>query len=158
MASALEAECSAYEKAIASYGGIKLFLGGVGVDGHIAFNEPGSSLVSRTRVKTLTQETIQVNSRFFDGDITQVPNTALTVGVGTITDAEEVVILITGHNKAMALQQAVEGSVSQMWTVTALQMHKKSVIVCDEASTDELKMKTVKYFLEIESENLDNSF
>ena len=82
----------------------------------------------------------------------------MTVGVGTITDAEEVVILITGHNKAMALQQAVEGGISQMWTVTALQMHKKSVIVCDEASTDELKMKTVKYFLEIESENLDNSF
>ena len=158
MASDLDAECSAYEKAIASYGGIKLFLGGVGVDGHIAFNEPGSSLVSRTRVKTLTQETIQVNSRFFDGDITQVPNTALTVGVGTITDSEEVVILITGHNKAMALQQAVEGGISQMWTVTALQMHKKSVIVCDEAATDELKMKTVKYFLEIESENLDNSF
>ena len=143
----LAKECQEYEEKIQKVGGIDLFLGGIGPDGHIAFNEPGSSLVSRTRVKTLTQETIQVNSRFFDDDVTQVPNTALTVGVGTITDAEEVVILITGHNKAQALQQAVEGSVSQMWTVTAIQMHKKSVIVCDEASTDELKMKTVTYFL-----------
>ena len=134
MAQDLEAECAAYEKAIASYGGIKLFLGGVGVDGHIAFNEPGSSLVSRTRVKTLTQETIQVNSRFFDDDVTQVPNTA------------------------QALQHAIEEGISQMWTVSALQMHKKAVIVCDEPATDELKMKTVKYFLEIESDNLDNSF
>ena len=128
------------------------------MDGHIAFNEPGSSLVSRTRIKTLTQETIQVNSRFFDDDVTQVPNTALTVGVGTITDSEEVVILITGHNKAQALQHAIEEGISQMWTVSALQMHKKAVIVCDADATDELKMKTVKYFLEIESDNLDNSF
>ena len=158
MAKDLEAECAAYEEAIKSYGGIKLFLGGVGVDGHIAFNEPGSSLSSRTRVKTLTQDTIIVNSRFFDGDISKVPTTALTVGVGTITDSEEVVILITGHNKALALAHAVEMGISQMWTVSSLQMHKKAVIVCDADATDELKMKTVKYFLEIESDNLDNSF
>lgn len=157
MAPNLEAECAAYEKAIANAGGIKLFLGGVGVDGHIAFNEPGSSLVSRTRVKTLTQETIQVNSRFFEGDVTQVPNTALTVGVGTITDSEEVVILITGHNKANALYHAVEGSITQMWTVSVLQMHKKAVIVSDYDATDELKMKTVRYFTDIEAENIDNS-
>ena len=153
----LEAECAAYEEAIKSYGGIKLFLGGVGVDGHIAFNEPGSSLSSRTRVKTLTQDTIIVNSRFFDGDISKVPTTALTVGVGTITDSEEVVILITGHNKAQALAHAVEKGISQMWTVSSLQMHKKAVLVCDDAATDELKVGTVKYFKDIEKNNLDNA-
>ena len=157
MATDLEAECAAYEEAIKSYGGIKLFLGGVGVDGHIAFNEPGSSLSSRTRVKTLTQDTIIVNSRFFDGDISKVPTTALTVGVGTITDSEEVVILITGHNKAQALAHAVERGISQMWTVSSLQMHKKAVLVCDEAATDELKVGTVKYFKDIEKNNLDNA-
>ena len=157
MATNLEAECAAYEEAIKSYGGIKLFLGGVGVDGHIAFNEPGSSLSSRTRVKTLTQDTIIVNSRFFDGDISKVPTTALTVGVGTITDSEEVVILISGHNKAQALAHAVERGISQMWTISSLQMHKKAVLVCDEAATDELKVGTVKYFKDIEKNNLDNA-
>lgn len=157
MAEDLEAECAAYEKAIADCGGIKLFLGGVGVDGHIAFNEPGSSLTSRTRKKQLTMETIMVNSRFFGGDMNQVPTTALTVGVGTITDAEEVMILITGHNKARALAHAVEKGVSQMWTVSVLQMHQKAIIVCDEDSTDELKVGTVKYFLDIEQDNFDNA-
>ena len=136
MAQDLEAECESYKKKIAEIGGIDLFLGGVGVDGHIAFNEPGSSLVSRTRVKNLTYETVLVNSRFFNDDITKVPTTALTVGVGTITDAREVMILITGHNKARALHHAIEGSVNQMWTVSALQLHKKAVIVCDDDATD----------------------
>ncbi len=158
MAQDLEAECVAYEKAIAASGGIKLFLGGVGVDGHIAFNEPGSSLSSRTRVKTLTHDTIRVNSRFFGGDVTQVPTTALTVGVGTITDSQEVMILITGHNKARALAHAVEGGISQMWTVSCLQLHEKAIIVCDEEATDELKVGTLKYFKDIEAHNMDNSF
>lgn len=153
----LQAECDAYEKKIASYGGIKLFLGGVGCDGHIAFNEPGSSLSSRTRVKTLTQDTVIVNSRFFDNDINQVPKTALTVGVGTVCDAEEVMILITGHNKAVALKHAIEEGISQMWTVSSLQMHKKAVIVCDDDSTDELKVGTVKYFKDIEKDNFNNA-
>ena len=156
MAKNLDAECAAYEDAIKAAGGIKLFLGGVGVDGHIAFNEPGSSLASRTRVKTLTNDTIIVNSRFFDNDVSKVPTTALTVGVGTINDAEEVVILITGHNKATALKHAVEESVSQMWTVSSLQMHKKAVIVADDAATDELKVGTLKYFLDIEKNNFNN--
>lgn len=152
----LEAECAAYEKAIANAGGIKLFLGGVGVDGHIAFNEPGSSLTSRTRVKTLTHDTILVNSRFFGGDIAQVPTTALTVGVGTITDSSEVMILITGHSKARALSHAVEQGISQMWTISCLQMHQKAIIVCDEDATDELKVGTLKYFKDIEAPNMDN--
>lgn len=156
MAEDLVAECEAYEKAIQAAGGIKLFLGGVGVDGHIAFNEPGSSLTSRTRVKSLTRETIMVNARFFGGDVNQVPTTALTVGVGTITDAEEVMILITGHNKARALAHAIEEGVSQMWTVSVLQLHKNAVIVCDGDATDELKVGTLKYFMDIESKNFDN--
>ena len=85
------AECERYEAKIKSYGKINLFIGGVGADGHIAFNEPGSALQSRTRVKTLTQDTIVMNSRFFGGDPEKVPTKALTVGVGTITDSEEVV-------------------------------------------------------------------
>lgn len=150
-----EAECIRYEEKIKSYGGIHLFMGGIGPDGHIAFNEPGSSLASRTRVKTLTQDTIIANSRFFNNDINLVPKTALTVGVGTIMDAQEVLILVNGHNKARALYQAVEGAVNHMWTISILQMHPKGIIVCDDASTDELKVGTVKYFKDIESKNLN---
>lgn len=157
MARDLTAECIAYEKAIHDMGGINLFLGGVGVDGHIAFNEPGSSLQSRTRIKSLTQETIQVNSRFFGGDISQVPTTALTVGVGTVFDSKEVLVLITGHNKARALSHAVEKGISQMWTISSLQMHQKALIVCDDEATDELKVGTVRYFKDIEAQNIDNS-
>ena len=98
----LKAECEAYEAAIKKYGGIELFLGGIGPDGHIAFNEPGSSLSSRTRIKTLAYDTIVANSRFFDGDIEKVPKMALTVGVGTVMDAREVLIIITGVHKAVS--------------------------------------------------------
>lgn len=150
----LEAECADYEKLIASYGGIHLFVGGIGPDGHIAFNEPGSSLTSRTRIKTLTTDTIVANSRFFDNDTAKVPKTALTVGVGTVMDAQEVMILCNGHNKARALQHAIEGSVTQMWTISALQLHRHGIIVCDEAATDELKVGTYRYFKDIERENL----
>ncbi|EQC29789.1 glucosamine-6-phosphate deaminase [Saprolegnia diclina VS20] len=142
----LEQECLAYEAKIASFGGIELFLGGIGPDGHIAFNEPGSSLVSRTRVKTLAYDTIVANSRFFGGDINTVPKMALTVGVGTVMDAREVLVLITGHSKAYALYKVIEEGVNHMWTVSAIQTHNKSVIVCDEDATNELKVKTVKYF------------
>ena len=93
----LAAECAAYEEKIKAAGGIDLFMGGVGEDGHLAFNEPYSSLVSRTRVKSLTYDTILVNSRFFDGDLSKVPTTALTVGVGTVMDAKEVLVLAFGH-------------------------------------------------------------
>lgn len=151
----LEAECRRYEESIASYGGIDLFLGGIGPDGHIAFNEPGSSLSSRTRVKTLTTDTIIANSRFFDNDVNKVPKTALTVGVATVLSAKEVVIIVNGHNKARALAHAVEGSISQMWTISALQMHEKGIVVCDDAATDELKVGTYRYFKDIEAANLD---
>ncbi len=149
-ASDLEAECANYEMMIQEAGGIDLFIGGVGVDGHIASNEPGSSLSSRTRQKTLTTETRMVNSRFFGNDMNKVPAFALTVGVGTVMDAREVMVLVNGHAKARALQAAVEGGVSQMFTISALQMHKHGIIVCDEAATDELKVGTYRYFKDIE--------
>lgn len=150
-----EAECATYEEKIRSYGGIDLFLGGVGPDGHIAFNEPGSSLTSRTRMKTLTQDTIIANSRFFCGDLNLVPKTALTVGVGTIMSAKSVLIIVNGHNKARALRAGVEGGVSQMWTISALQMHQKAIIVADEDACAELKVGTYRYFKDIERDNLN---
>ncbi|NUN08589.1 MAG: glucosamine-6-phosphate deaminase [Ignavibacteriaceae bacterium] len=151
----LNTECENYEKKIKKAGGIDLFLGGIGPDGHIAFNEPGSSLGSLTRVKTLTMDTIIANSRFFDNDISKVPRTALTVGVKTVLDAREILIIINGHSKARALAKVVEEGVNHMWTVSALQLHPKSMIVCDDASTVELKVGTVNYFKDIESPNLD---
>jgi glucosamine-6-phosphate deaminase len=151
----LDAECERYESKINATGGIDLFIGGTGSDGHVAFNEPGSSLNSGTRVKTLTTDTIIANSRFFDNDVNKVPKTALTVGVGTVMFAREVLILVNGHNKATALAHAVEGSISQMWTITALQLHPKGIIVCDDPSTSELKVGTYRYFKDIEKNNLD---
>ena len=148
----LEKECLDYEKRITSIGGVDLFLGGIGPDGHIAFNEPGSSLSSRTRVKTLRYDTIVANSRFFAGDLTKVPAKALTVGVGTVMDAREVLIIITGFNKARALREVVEGGINHMWTVSILQMHQRGIIACDEASTLELRVETVKYFKDMENE------
>ncbi|MGF1875755.1 glucosamine-6-phosphate deaminase [Photobacterium frigidiphilum] len=152
----VDAECQRYEAKIKSYGRINLFMGGVGNDGHIAFNEPASSLASRTRIKTLTQDTRIANSRFFDNDINQVPKYALTIGVGTLLDSAEIMILVTGHNKALALEAAVEGNVNHLWTVSALQLHPKALIVCDEPATQELKVKTVKYFQELETQNIKN--
>jgi glucosamine-6-phosphate deaminase len=152
----LEAECARYEAAIKAAGGIDLFVGGVGADGHIAFNEPGSSLASRTRVKTLTSDTRQANSRFFGDDPAAVPATALTVGVGTIMDAREVLILVSGANKARALRHAIEEGVNHLWTFSCLQLHPRVVVVCDEKATDELKVGTVRYFNEIEASNFDN--
>ncbi|MDD3078066.1 MAG: glucosamine-6-phosphate deaminase [Paludibacter sp.] len=149
----LNFECESYEKKIKEFGAIDLFLGGVGADGHIAFNEPGSSLHSRTRIKTLTKDTILMNSRFFGNNVDEVPKHALTVGVGTIMDAKEVLIIVSGYNKARALKEAVEGSVNHIWTITALQLHPKSIIVCDEDATAELKVGTYRYFKEIESDN-----
>ena len=150
----LQAECAHYEEMIAEAGGVDLFIGGIGPDGHIAFNEPFSSLTSRTRQKTLTTDTIIANSRFFEGDVNKVPKTALTVGVGTVMDAREVMILVNGHAKTRALQAAVEGPVCQAWTISALQQHQHGIIVCDEAAADELKVATYKYFKDIEKNNL----
>jgi len=148
-------ECAEYEKKIENAGGIRLFLGGIGPDGHIAFNEPGSSLGSRTRIKTLTYDTVIANARFFHNDIDKVPKTALTVGVGTVLDADEVVILISGYTKAHALYKVVEEGVNHMWTVSAVQMHKKGMLICDEDSTMELKVATARYFKDIERDAIN---
>ena len=146
----LLAECEAYEAAIVAAGGIDLFMGGVGEDGHIAFNEPFSSLQSRTRIKTLTPDTIAVNSRFFGGDISKVPTQALTVGVATILSASKVMILATGPKKARALRHAIEGSYNHQWTLSALQTHPAGIIVCDDPAAEELKVSTYRYFKNIE--------
>jgi glucosamine-6-phosphate deaminase len=145
----LQAECDRYEQLIAARGGIELFLGGIGPDGHIAFNEPGSSISSRTRVKTLAYDTVLANSRFFGGDAAAVPKMALTVGVGTVMDSREVVVIVTGAGKAVALYKCIEEGVSHMWTVSALQLHQRACIVADEDATLELKVKTVRYFKSI---------
>ncbi|XP_011498460.1 PREDICTED: glucosamine-6-phosphate isomerase isoform X1 [Ceratosolen solmsi marchali] len=139
-------ECNEFERKIKEAGGVELFIGGIGPDGHIAFNEPGSSLTSRTRVKTLAQDTLEANARFFGNDINKVPKQALTVGVGTVMDAVEVMILITGSHKAFALYKAIEEGINHMWTVSAFQQHPRTIIICDEDATLELRVKTVKYF------------
>ena len=142
-------ECADYEAKIAACGGIDLFLGGCGQDGHIAFNEPYTSLSSRTGVRKLTTDTLIVNSRFFGNDPEKVPKEALSVGVATVTDAREVVLIINGHQKARALRHCVQGGVSQEWTISALQLHPNAVIACDEAACGELKVDTYKYFKEV---------
>ncbi len=152
----LKEECKSFENKIVAVGGIDLFLGGIGPDGHIAFNEPASSLSSRTRVKTLTYDTIEANSRFFDNDISKVPTTALPVGVGTVMDARELVIIIKGYKKARALQKVVEDGANHMWTVSMLQLHRYGTICCDDDSTMELKVGTVKDFKDIEDKAINN--
>ncbi|WP_321347594.1 glucosamine-6-phosphate deaminase [uncultured Draconibacterium sp.] len=144
----LNAECERYEAKIESYGGIELFMGGMGADGHLAFNIPGSSIQSRTRLVDLNYDTIVANSRFFDNDLNQVPKQALTVGVQTVLDSKEVLVLVNGYKKARALQNVVENGINHMWTLSALQMHPNGIIVCDEDATMELKVGTVKYFKE----------
>ncbi|ORC87421.1 glucosamine-6-phosphate isomerase [Trypanosoma theileri] len=139
-------ECQRYEDKIRLVGGIHLFLAGVGTDGHIAFNEPGSSLDSLTRVKSLNEETIASNARFFDNDIRKVPTMALTVGVRTVMNARNVLVIATGSNKAVAVAHCMEGSISHSHPITALQMHPSAVLCLDEEATMEMKVKTVKYF------------
>ena len=147
----LDAECAAYEKAIVDAGGFDLFLGGIGEDGHIAFNEPFSSLNSRTRVVTLTQDTLEVNSRFFDNDPNKVPKQAMSVGVATVTDSKEVLILAFGSKKARAIRDAIEGPVSHYCTLSALQLHPNGTVILDEDASGELKVSTYRYFKAVEA-------
>ena len=148
-------ECKRYEEKIKSLGGIKLFVGGIGSDGHLAFNEPGSSLASKTRVKNLTSETIQANARFFDNDVNKVPKSAYTVGVSTVLSSEEVLVMVDTPSKALALHKAVEEGVSHMCTVSALQLHEKGIIVAADEDCGELKVGTYRYFKDIEKDNLN---
>jgi len=147
----LQVECAAYEKAIVAAGGIDLFLGGVGEDGHIAFNEPFSSLSSRTRVVTLTYDTRIVNSRFFDNDVEQVPRLALTVGVATIMSAKEVVILSFGEKKAKATKAGIEGPYTHCITLSALQTHEFGTVVIDNGAASLLEKENIDYFKSVEA-------
>ena len=147
----LDAECAAYEKAIEAAGGFDLFLGGIGEDGHIAFNEPFSPLQSRTRVVTLTDDTIRVNSRFFGGDVNLVPKQAMSVGVATVLGAKEVVIMAFGPKKARAIGEAIEGPITHKNTVSALQNHPDGIVVMDEDAAGELRVSSYKYFKAVEA-------
>ena len=150
----LIAECNNYEKMIEEAGGIDLFMGGIGPDGHLAFNEPGSSLASKTRIKTLTTDTIHANSRFFEDNLDLVPKQALTVGIGTVMAAKEVLLVCNGHKKARALKHCIDGYISHKWTSSMLPMHPHAIVVCDEAACDELTVGTYKYYLDKERGNL----
>lgn len=150
----LHRECLAYEEQITALGGIDLFLSGVGHDGHIAFNVAGSSLRSRTRVQKLNQQTIAANARFFGGDHKRVPTHAVTVGVGTITDARQVLVVVSGEEKSLALKHAVEGSITHLWAITALQMHPDAIIIADEAATGQLRPDTVAMFRFLEPDGI----
>ncbi|MGM0698122.1 MAG: glucosamine-6-phosphate deaminase [Actinomycetota bacterium] len=136
----LAAASADYEHEIAEAGGIDLQILGIGSDGHIAFNEPGSSLASRTRVKSLTHQTRLDNARFFDGDVEQVPKLCLTQGLGTIMEAKHLVLVATGGNKAEAVHQMVEGPISAMWPATVLQMHPHVTVMLDDAAASRLQL------------------
>ncbi|MEJ2273955.1 MAG: glucosamine-6-phosphate deaminase [Woeseiaceae bacterium] len=130
----------AYEARIADRGGIDLQVLGIGRNGHIGFNEPASSLRSRTRIKTLTRETIEANRQFFD-DPQEQPQLAITMGIGTIMDAREILLLATGDSKAEAVRQLVEGPVSALWPATILQMHEQVTVLLDDAAASRLSLR-----------------
>lgn len=127
----LTRECAAYEAAVSAAGGVDLFLGGVGRNGHLAFNEPGSAFDTRTRPVSLTPSTIEANARFFLNDPARVPARALTVGIGTVTDAKEVLILASGEKKAQAVKQLLEHEPTAEWPVTALKTHPHATLLAD---------------------------
>ncbi|MFJ1510874.1 glucosamine-6-phosphate deaminase [Cellulosimicrobium funkei] len=136
----LVAACAAYEDAIAGAGGVDLQILGIGTDGHIAFNEPGSSLASRTRIKTLTAQTREDNARFFGDDVERVPRHCLTQGLATIMSARHLVLLATGKGKAEAVHQLVEGPISAMWPATIMQMHPHATVLVDDAAASRLQL------------------
>jgi glucosamine-6-phosphate deaminase len=146
LAADLVGACEAYERAIAAAGGIDIQILGIGTDGHIAFNEPGSSLASRTRIKTLTSQTRRDNARFFGGNVEAVPQHCLTQGIGTIIEARHLLLVASGRGKAEAVHQLVEGSVSAMWPATALQLHPHVTVLLDTAAASRLQLAS--YYIE----------
>lgn len=140
----IETFCQWYEDEIKRYGGIDIQVLGIGANGHIAFNEPGSSLGSRTRVKTLTEKTRQDNARFFKS-IDEVPKYAVTMGIGTIMEAKELLLLANGEGKAKAVKAAVEGPVTAMCPASVLQLHPKAIIVVDKGAAADLAAEFVYY-------------
>lgn len=140
LAEDIQAACEAYEADIAEAGGVDLQILGIGTDGHIGFNEPGSSLASRTRIKTLTPQTRSDNARFFDGNLEAVPTHCLTQGLATIMSARHVVLVATGLGKAEAVHQLVEGAVSALWPATVLQLHPHTSVLLDDAAASRLQL------------------
>ncbi len=138
----LETECQNYEQKIKDCGGIDLFIGGVGENGHIAFNEPGSAFDSKTRIVNLTESTIKANSRFFDGNINLVPTKTLTMGLGTIMAAKEVIIMATGIKKADSVYHAFEDKANINYPITVLQKHPRAFIITDKAAASNLSSAT----------------
>ncbi|MCL1800622.1 MAG: glucosamine-6-phosphate deaminase [Promicromonosporaceae bacterium] len=136
----LSLACAQYDAAIKAAGGVDLQILGIGSDGHIAFNEPGTSFASRTHVGVLTEQTRVDNARFFDDDISKVPTLCLTQGLGTIMEARELVLIATGENKAEAIRQLVEGAVSARWPATIIQHHPNALILVDEAAASKLEL------------------
>lgn len=149
----LDGECQAYESAIAHSGGIELFLGGVGRNGHLAFNEPGTPFTSRTHRVALTQSTIEANARFFENDLSKVPTEALTVGIGTVTDAKEVLILVKGEKKAQAMRRLLEEPPTQDCPITALRNHPNAAVLVDEGACQDLSAATKEKLRELQSKN-----
>jgi glucosamine-6-phosphate deaminase len=146
LAADIPAACTEYEAAIRDAGGVDLQILGIGTDGHIAFNEPGSSLGSRTRIKTLTRQTRVDNARFFGGDVEAVPTHCLTQGLATILEASHLILVATGRQKAEAVHQLVEGPVSAMWPATILQLHPHVTVLLDGAAAQRLQL--VDYYRE----------
>jgi glucosamine-6-phosphate deaminase len=146
LATDLRAACAMYEDAIHGAGRVDLQILGIGTDGHIAFNEPGSSLASRTRIKTLTKQTRVDNARFFGDDLDAVPTHCLTQGLGTIMEAGHIVLVATGRAKAEAVHHLVEGAVSAMWPATILQHHPHVSVLLDDAAARRLQL--VDYYRE----------
>lgn len=140
LAADVPAACAAYDRAIRDAGGVDLQILGIGTDGHIGFNEPGSSLASRTRIKTLTRQTRMDNARFFDDDLDAVPTHCVTQGLGTISEARHVVLVATGRAKAEAVHQLTEGAVSAMWPATVLQHHPHATVLLDDAAARRLQL------------------
>lgn len=136
--------CDWYENEIRRYGGIDIQVLGVGGNGHIAFNEPGSSLGSRTRIKTLTEKTVKDNSRFFKSE-SEVPRYAITMGVGTIMEAHELLLLANGDSKANAVKAAVEGPITAMCPASALQLHRRAIVLIDQKAATKLSVEFVTY-------------
>ncbi len=147
LASDFARSAEGYEDLIRKSGGIDLQLLGIGTDGHIGFNEPGSSLASRTRIKGLAEETVRDNARFFDS-IEQVPKLAITMGVGTILQAREILLLATGQNKAGAVRSFIEGPITSQITASALQLHPATTVLLDRAAADWLQRK--EYYEHVE--------
>ena len=140
--------CASYDRQIAEAGGIDLQILGIGSDGHIGFNEPGSSLASRTRLKTLTDATRSDNARFFGGDAEAVPRHVVTQGIGTILEARHLVLIATGSGKEAAVASAVEGPVTAMVPASALQLHPRATVVVDREAASQLSL--IDYYLQVQ--------